>query len=110
MNEYHKLSEFEGLGDQLDTRSKADKIFDDLLSWAHQGIVKVKFEKLNGRKRILWGTLMPEFYANYDFVGANKSHSPNLTPIWDIEEDAWRYIRRGSIDYVEFHDKSEFFG
>ncbi len=61
--------------------------------------VQVRFEKVDGSIRIMKCTLRSEAYSDYVFKGGDESDDDILS-VWDLEKDAWRSIRKGSLIQV----------
>jgi hypothetical protein len=64
----------------------------------------VRFEKVNGEIRTMKCTLQPEAYDNYEFKGG-ENPDEDVLPVWDLEKDAWRSIRKGTLIEVTVLDK-----
>lgn len=77
------------------------KFFKELL---HEGDVEVRFEKKDGTDRVMKCTLRPEAYEDYEFQGGG-THNDDVLSVWDLEKDAWRSIRKGTLIEVQHIDK-----
>lgn len=89
----------------LDLMSE-DEVFNYLEECLHQGEVRVVFQKKDGSKRTMNCTLLQSYYPDYKFSASGSDNEPTLAHssvirVWDIDESAWRSIRRGSIEEVE---------
>ena len=46
-------------------------------------------------------TLRPDAYAGYEFKGGMNHDTSSLMTVWDLDKEAWRMIRYGSITEIE---------
>lgn len=63
----------------------------------------VRFEKKDGTIRTMKCTLQPEAYDEYEFKGGESYD--DVLPVWDLEKEAWRSIRKGTLIEVTVLDK-----
>lgn len=61
--------------------------------------VTVTFTKVNGDKRVMKCTLMPQILP--DLKGSNHKRNEEVLPVWDLEKQAWRSFRLDSLEKVE---------
>lgn len=78
-----------------------EELWEALEEWIHSGDVTVEFEKKDGTKRVMRCTLRPDAYAGYEFKGGMNHDTSSLMTVWDLDKEAWRMIRYGSINSVE---------
>jgi len=69
-------------------------------------VIEVSFDKVDGTKRLMKCTLMPEYCPpKTDFGHLEEQHKKpeNLDVIaaWDIEVGGWRSFRIDSVHYVQ---------
>ena len=86
---------------------------DTLLEELRKNVMAVYFTKVNGEKREMRCTLMPEILPpNYvteqseekEFHGKN----PEVLAVWDVMKGGWRSFRIDSIEYVEILDPYQY--
>lgn len=86
---------------------------DTLLADLRKNVMAVHFTKVDGTKREMRCTLMPEILPpNYvseqaeekDFHGKN----PEVLAVWDVMNGGWRSFRINSVEYVETLDPYQY--
>lgn len=64
----------------------------------HNGIVNIKFTKVDGSTRLMKCTLMENFITKYDNKTERKKQPNNdVVSVWDVEKNNWRSFRYDSI-------------
>jgi hypothetical protein len=89
--------------------AKKETISDDEIWFFFKDILRndsaiVRFEKVDGTVRTMKCTLQPEAYDEYEFKGGDNPDD-DVLPVWDLEKDAWRSIRKGTLIEVTVLDK-----
>jgi hypothetical protein len=68
-------------------------------------VMTITFMKINGEKRVMRCTLMPEYLPVQDKqTGDDQKHkAPNvyITTVWDVDKKDWRSFRTSSIVEIE---------
>lgn len=82
---------------------------DVLLKDLKGNVAEVFFTKVNGEKRAMKCTLMPELLpenADVNHLEEQHSKTENLSTIacWDLEKHAWRSFRIDSVEMVQLLD------
>lgn len=68
---------------------------DDLVTRLHEGILEITFDKLDGERRVLLGTLLLE---DNSLLGTKeRTVNRDTVQLWDKEKEAWRSIRLDRI-------------
>lgn len=70
---------------------------------------KIHFTKVNGQKRIMICTLLPEHLpANTNRDALNEAHqkpeNKDSIAVWDLENGGWRSFRVDTVEYAEIID------
>lgn len=70
---------------------------------------RITFTKVNGEKRVLVCTLLPEHLPNNTNMQAlEEAHqNPNnkeAIAVWDLQNGGWRSFRLDSVEYAEIID------
>lgn len=78
----------------------------EIVKALHEGILNVKFTKVNGDARVMKCTLkedlLPEAAKTKDETSETKRrHNPDVQAVWDLEKEAWRSFRFDSIVEAE---------
>ena len=86
---------------------------DVLLADLRKNVMAVHFTKVNGEKREMRCTLMPNFlppnYVNEE--AAEKDfhvNNPDVLAVWDVMKGGWRSFRVESVEYVEILDPYQY--
>jgi len=96
------------------TEEIQDLLWQQLKDKLHSNILEVVFTKVNGERRDMTCTLIPELLPKsqtdqFDITKEAKDDTyPNLQNVWDLEKNDWRCIKRGSIisiNVVELEDE-----
>lgn len=73
----------------------------------------IKFKKIDGTERVMWGTLNPELMPKAEKKDDDKpkknkglTDSNDHVVVWDLEKNAWRSFRCDSL-IVIFREKLE---
>jgi hypothetical protein len=86
---------------------------DTLLQDLRKNVMSVHFTKVNGEKREMRCTLMPQLLPpNYVNEAAEEKdfHEKNqeVLAVWDVIKGGWRSFRIDSIEYVEMLDPYQY--
>lgn len=57
----------------------------------HMGIVKFRYEKLNGEIRTAWGTLKADIIPQIE--SSNRKHNRTVVTYYDTERESWRSFK-----------------
>jgi len=84
-----------------------------LLEDLRKNVMAVYFVKVNGEKREMRCTLMPELMpqnANVDHLDEEHKKPENLEVVvcWDVMKGGWRSFRIDSVEYVEILDSYQY--
>jgi hypothetical protein len=64
-------------------------------------VVEITFTKADGSSRVMKCTLSEEFLPtvekNHDENATKRAVNPDVCPVWDMENQAWRSFRWDSI-------------
>lgn len=60
-------------------------------------VVEITFTKVNGEKRVLKGTLQEKYLPTLKVVNDPKPANPDVTVVWDVENDGFRSFRNDSV-------------
>jgi hypothetical protein len=64
------------------------------------GKVSVKFTKVDGTERVMNCTLSENLLPSDAFASKaenERPHNPEVTPVWDLDKNAWRCFRNDSV-------------
>lgn len=66
-------------------------------------IATVVFTKIDGTKREMHCTLIPDYLPPPPVLDPNIKYSPSpfIITVWDLEQNAWRAFKFGSIISIE---------
>jgi hypothetical protein len=65
-------------------------------------VLRVQFTKKDGTTRVMRCTLKPDSVVPYEKkTDRVKEPNPDILPVWDLDNNAWRSITISSIDTVE---------
>jgi hypothetical protein len=62
-----------------------------------KGILAIRFTKVNGETRTISATLNDKYLPDRMNYGSGIVRSPDVQPIWDIDEQAWKSFRWDSL-------------
>jgi hypothetical protein len=70
---------------------------------------EIRFTKVNGEKRIMHCTLLPEHLpASTDRTALEEAHTrpenQDVIAVWDLQASAWRSFRVDSVEYAQAID------
>ena len=69
-----------------------------ILEAARQGVITVRFTKMNGDERIMKCTLLSEYLPQQkDIEEVSTKENSNLLAVWDVEANGWRSFRIDSV-------------
>jgi hypothetical protein len=82
---------------------------DNLLNDLKQHVCEVIFTKVNGEKRTMRCTLMPEHLPpntdkKYLDEQHNKQENLNIIAAWDVEKGGWRSFKIETVEYAQVID------
>ena len=86
---------------------------DTLLEDLRKNVVNVTFTKVNGERREMRCTLMPQLLPQnvvVEHLDAEHKKPENLDVIvcWDVMKGGWRSFRVDSVEYVEMLDSYQY--
>ena len=68
---------------------------------AKNGIITVRFTKVNGDERTMKCTLLSEYLPNQtDIEEKTTQTNDNVLAVWDVEANGWRSFRVDSVKEV----------
>lgn len=82
----------------------SDYNYEQVVTALQEGIVEVKFVKVNGEERVMLATLNEGLIPidllpndNPDVIIERSMPNPDVQRVYDVEKDAWRSFRWDSI-------------
>jgi hypothetical protein len=87
---------------------------DTLLADLRNNILEVTFTKVNGDRRSMRCTLMPNYLPENHNTNPTEQdkeklfhkENPEVLAVWDIQSGGWRSFRVNSVEYVQILDNS----
>ena len=78
----------------------------EILEDLKRNVMEVTFTKVDGTRRVLHGTLMPQYLPrNTDLQHLDDKHADkknqNVIVVYDLREHGWRSFRVASVDYLQ---------
>ena len=72
-----------------------------LTETARNGVITVRFIKVNGDERIMRCTLLSEYLpVQKDIEEISTKENSNVLAVWDIDANGWRSFRVDSVQEV----------
>ena len=68
---------------------------------ARNGIINVRFTKVNGEERDMKCTLLSEYLPNQQEMDFTEVDSKDYLAVWDVEVNGWRSFRIESVSEVK---------
>ena len=82
----------------------SDYNYEQVVTALQEGIVEVKFVKVNGEERVMLATLNESLIPvdlwpqdNPDVIVERSMPNPDVQRVYDVEKDAWRSFRWDSL-------------
>lgn len=71
-----------------------DQQFEEVITCLQEGIVEIKFVKVNGEERTMLATLNEDLIPlDLRPTGSKRESNPEVQPVFDVEADGWRSFR-----------------
>ena len=71
-----------------------------IVEQARNGIINVRFTKVNGDERDMKCTLLSEYLPNQQEMDFTEVDSKDYLAVWDVEVNGWRSFRVESVSEV----------
>lgn len=76
--------------------------YNDLVNRLQNGVITVKFEKVDGTERTMQCTLLPQYLPEEyrDKAPMLTETAPQTISVWSVEDSGWRSFRIDSVKTV----------
>ena len=70
----------------------------NILNLLKQGVIEVKFKKVDGSERVMKCTLLESYVKPHEkTTDREKKINEDVISVWDVEKEGWRSFRYDSV-------------
>ena len=70
----------------------------NILNLLKQGVIEVKFKKVDGSERVMKCTLLESYVKPHEkTTDREKKVNEDVISVWDVEKEGWRSFRYDSV-------------